>query len=85
MSNLISGYNRDQQLTKEPVLKAFSTTLECMEISILLFKNLQVNEAECKQAMTEDLYATEQAYKLVKSGVPFREAYQQVAQGIQSK
>jgi argininosuccinate lyase len=30
--------------------------------------------------MTDDLYATEKAYNLVKEGVSFREAYRKVAE-----
>jgi len=81
-ANLISGYNRDLQLTKEPVMRAVETTLDSMHIAVLLFKNLQVNEDACDQAMTSDLYATEQAYALVEQGVPFREAYQRVAEDL---
>jgi len=29
--------------------------------------------------MTKELFATEEAYRLVKKGIPFREAYKQVA------
>jgi len=79
VNNLISGYNRDLQLTKEPVMKALKITRECLEISVLLFENLQVNEANCERAMSAELYATEQTYELVKQGVPFRNAYAQVA------
>jgi len=85
ISNLISGYNRDVQLTKEPTMKALKITKESMEISILLFQHLQVNADACEQAMTPELFATERAYKLVKAGVPFRDAYQQVAREISKK
>jgi len=83
ISNLISGYNRDIQLTKEPVFKAIKTTLDSLKISILLFRELTVNEAACEQAMSAELYATEQAYALVKAGVPFRDAYQQIARALE--
>ncbi len=81
--NLISGYNRDLQLTKEPVFKAIKTTLDSLKISILLFRKLTVNKATCEQAMSAELYATEQAYALVKAGVPFRDAYQQIARTLE--
>ena len=85
ISNLISGYNRDLQLTKEPVMKALKIVQESMEIAILLVQQLQVNEKACATAMTDDLYATEKAYQLVQAGVPFRDAYQQVARQILKK
>ena len=85
VSNLISGYNRDLQLTKEPVMKAFKITLESMRIATLLIQNLKVDEPACEKAMSDDLFATEKAYELVKQGVPFRDAYQQVAKTISGK
>jgi len=81
-SNLISGYNRDIQLTKEPVMNGFSITVSSLEIAILLFDRLFVNEQRCKSAMTEEIYSTEQVYKLVQQGIPFRDAYQKVANTI---
>ena len=80
--NLISGYNRDLQLTKEPVMKALKVTRDCLEIAVLLFENLEVDEEHCQAAMSPELYATEKAYALVKQGVPFRDAYIQIAQSL---
>ena len=85
LSNLISGYNRDFQLTKEPVMKGLKITQECLEISILLFDELSVNREACSKAMTKELYATEQAYALVKKGIPFRSAYKEVAKKLTKK
>jgi argininosuccinate lyase len=78
-ANLISGYNRDIQITKEPLIKAFAVTLQTLEIARLLFENLEVNTDKCAAAMTAELFATEEAYRLVQSGVPFRDAYQTIA------
>jgi len=81
-SDLISGYNRDIQLTKEPVLNGFSTTSDSLDIAILLFHNLNVNEQKCTCAMTDELFATEKVYELVKQGLPFRDAYLKIAKSI---
>jgi len=81
-ANLISGYNRDIQLTKEPVMRGFSITAESIKIAILLFQNISVNEQKCKDAMTDELFATEKVYELVKKGVPFRDAYLKIAKTI---
>ena len=84
-SNLISGYNRDIQLTKEPVMKSFAITLDRLRISVLLFQNITVNKEKCKAAMTEDLFATERVYDLVKTGIPFRDAYKQYLDSLTEK
>jgi argininosuccinate lyase len=83
IGNLISGYNRDFQLTKEPVMKGFEITKECLSITKIVIKNLKVNKEKCKKAMTKELYAVENAHMLVKKGVPFREAYKKVAEDFE--
>jgi argininosuccinate lyase len=77
--NLLSGYNRDLQLTKEPTMKGLEITKESISIMELIFENLVVNEKRCKDSLTEEVYATEKAHELVKKGVPFREAYREIS------
>ncbi len=79
VGNLPSGYNRDFQLLKEPVFKSFEIVLESLQVLSEVFKNLRVNAENCKTALTQELYATEEVYKLVAKDIPFREAYQTVA------
>jgi len=75
ISNLPSGYNRDFQLTKDPTMKGLEIAKKSLSIASLVFRNLKVNKENCNKALTKDVYATEKVYKLVKKGVPFREAY----------
>lgn len=79
ISNLISGYNRDLQLTKEPVISSVETTKSCIKMMVLVVSKIKIDGKKCKEALTKELYATEEAYKLVKKGVPFREAYKKVS------
>jgi argininosuccinate lyase len=45
----------------------------------LLFSRLEVDAAACRRGLTDDLYATQRAYRLVQEeGVSFREAYARV-------
>lgn len=80
--NLMSGYQRDYQLTKEPVIKSLKIANNSIKIMSLVFSGLKVNKEKLKQAMTKELFATEKAYKLVEKGIPFRDAYKQVAKEI---
>ncbi|MFH1590778.1 MAG: argininosuccinate lyase [archaeon] len=77
-AGLPSGYNRDLQLTKGPVMRGLATVIETTAIIAKLIKNLKVDSARCKQAMTPELYATDKALKLVAEGIPFRDAYHKV-------
>ena len=52
--------------------------MEMLEVAAHVMSGLKVNQGACEAAMTEELFATEEAYKLVREGVPFREAYKQV-------
>ncbi|MFC1723788.1 argininosuccinate lyase [Nanoarchaeota archaeon] len=78
IGNLMSGYNRDVQLTKEPLIASIETMKECLEVMTIVIQSITIDEDKCKQAMTPELFATEEAYKLVKQGMPFREAYQEI-------
>ncbi|MDD5092098.1 MAG: hypothetical protein PHQ23_14425 [Candidatus Wallbacteria bacterium] len=80
--NLISGYHRDLQLTKEPLMHAFCVVHSCLEVMRPVVDGLVIDEAACNSCMTEELYATERAYRLVSQGMPFREAYRQVARDL---
>lgn len=81
-SNLISGYNRDLQLTKKPTMNSFEITKNCLNIIILVLKKIKVNKDNCKKAMTEELFSTAKTYKLVENGIPFRDAYQKISKKL---
>ena len=78
IKNLFSGYNRDFQLTKESYMKGMKLAQDTIEVVILVIKNLEAKKANLENACTSELYATDEALKLVKQGKSFREAYQEV-------
>lgn len=82
IGNLISGYNRDLQLTKGPTIKGIETTKESLAIAALIMKNLKANEEKCKKGLTEEVYATKKVYDLVKKKIPFREAYRKISKNL---
>lgn len=78
-ANLGSGYHRDLQLTKEPVIEAFNTASEILTLTELLVNGLSFNEKALREACSNDLLAAERAYKLVKEeGMSFRDAYRKI-------
>ena len=79
---LPSGYHRDLQATKAPLLRAFSRALAGLELVPALVGALVFDEAALRAAITPDLHATDRALELVQQGVPFREAYRQAAAEI---
>jgi len=83
--NLISGYHRDLQLTKEALLRGLAIAQESLEMTAQVLANLSVNDKACQQAMTGELYAAEKACRLVEQGMPFRQAYRLVAEPYHRK
>lgn len=73
--NLISGYHRDFQEMKECIYEGFDTTKETLKIISDIIENLEVDKEKTKYLLSEDLFSTEEVYKLVKKGIPFRDAY----------
>ena len=85
VSSLPSGFNRDVQLTKEPIMRGFEVTFSTLKMASLLMKNLKVSKENCKKGLTPEVYATHEVYEMVKKGVPFRDAYQQVGKKYAGK
>lgn len=73
--NLISGYHRDLQLTKEPLMRGLENARASLVVMTLVFASLEVDEERCRTAMSGELFATGEVYRLVEEGIPFREAY----------
>lgn len=77
-SNLISGYNRDLQDSKKPLIESLEITLDCLKVTKILLNNIAPNKDKLESSMTSDLYATEKALNLVLKGVAFRDAYKKI-------
>ncbi|MBI2665476.1 argininosuccinate lyase [Candidatus Woesearchaeota archaeon] len=83
IGNLISGYNRDIQLTKEPLINSFDSLKENLSIMSLVIVEMKIHKDNCEKAMTKELYATEETYRLVNQGLPFRDAYKDIGRKYQ--
>jgi argininosuccinate lyase len=83
IGNLMSGYNRDLQLTKRPLMESFDIVESTLPVVSRVIEQLEVDEEKCRLGCTPELYATEEAYRLVKAGMPFRDAYRAIAEQLQ--
>lgn len=79
---LPSGYNRDFQETKRPLMQGFEITFTSLKVFSQIFSSLEVNHDNCLNAFTSELFATDKVLDLVKQGCSFREAYQEVATSL---
>ena len=78
-AGLISGYNRDVQLTKGPLFAGVAATLDSLKAMTMVLGGLQVDADRCAAAVTDEMRATERELKLVAEGVPFRDASRGIA------
>jgi argininosuccinate lyase len=77
-SNLPSGYNRDLQLLKQLIFDAFGELKECIEIMLLMLNNIKIRKNITENAVYNSIFSTEEVNRLVKEGIPFRDAYKAV-------
>lgn len=78
-AKLTSGYHRDFQLMKEPLLRGLQRTIETLDILTLAVPQLTVDAERCLAAVSGNLLVTDEVIRRVEAGVPFRVAYRQVA------
>lgn len=81
---LPSGYNRDFQETKRPIMQGMEITKSSLKVFSLIFSELQVDKKNCIDAFSPELFATDQVLKLAGEGIPFRDAYKKVATNLQN-
>lgn len=77
--SLPSGYHRDLQFSKGPLLRAFNHGLAALALVPDLLNRMQWQEEKMRAAIDQGMFATDCAMELAASGVPFRDAYQQAA------
>ena len=77
-AKLPSGYHRDLQRLKSPVFRSIDLAIESVDIMAYLLDGLAFRPENIK--LDEGILATAEAYRLVtEKGMPFREAYREVA------
>jgi len=83
-SNLQSGYNRDLQLLKQLIFGAFAEVRECIGIMLLMLNNIKVRKNITENPLYNTIFSTEEVNRLVKQGIPFRDAYKAVSQMVKT-
>lgn len=81
---LPSGYQRDLQDTKPPLIRAFERGLAGLVLVPGLLASVAWNEPRMRAAVAPALHATDRANELVGQGQPFRQAYRAAAAGLDS-
>ncbi len=76
--SLPSGYNRDFQDTKEPLMQGTRATWQLVAIMDRMLEGLVVHEEALTKACVPSLYATDVVLNMVLTGENFRDSYKDV-------
>lgn len=83
-NNLPSGYHRDLQLVKEIIVPALQDMKACLELMHFSLKVVQVNTEILNDPKYDHLFSVDTLNELVKSGMPFRDAYKKMGAEIEA-
>lgn len=81
-NNLPSGYHRDLQQLKERFIPAFDQLKDFLEMAALMLKDIEVTSGVVEDPKYDLIFSVELVNELVQSGLPFRDAYQEVGRLI---
>ena len=81
-SKLTSGYHRDFQLMKEPLISGLTHTGAMLAMMTVVVPALEVNKARGLAGLAGGALATDEVMRRVELGVPFRRAYREVAAAL---
>ncbi len=77
--SLPSGYQRDLQATKPPLMRAFRKGLQALALLPDLLAGFTWQAERMRKSITAEMLATDHAINLTRDGIPFREAYRTAA------
>lgn len=84
-TNLPSGYHRDFQVLKENLLPAFGEIRTCLHLAEKILLQVRVREDILEDPAYTYITSVDEVNRLVARGIPFRDAYREVARQIRSK
>lgn len=83
LANLTTGYHRDLQLLKESIFPGIESLLDCIDMTILMLKEVRIKKDILKDPFYKHVFSVEVVNDLVLTGMPFRDAYKKVGLDIE--
>jgi argininosuccinate lyase len=83
-ANLPSGYHRDFQVLKENLMTSFAELQKCLNMAEKVLLQINIRKDILKDPVYRHITSVDKVNKMVMSGMPFREAYQEVARQIRN-
>ncbi len=81
-TNLPSGYHREMQLFKGPIMQAIDDIKSCLSILTSSIKEVQVKSDILTDDKYEHIFSVDALHELIQKGIPFRDAYVQIGDAI---
>lgn len=78
-AGLPPGYNRDFQVLKEVLFPAFGNIMETLSVVMMAAEGLSFRDNIMDDDKYNQIFSAEEANRMVKKGVPFRDAYKEIA------
>jgi len=82
MTNLPSGYHREMQLAKGPIIEAIEDLKACLDLFTFSLKEIQVRENILEDPKYQYVFSVDTLNEWVKGGMPFRDAYKKMGEAI---
>lgn len=83
-SNLPSGYHRELQLAKGPIIDAVQELKACLDILLFSLPKMQVSRNSTDQKKYDYLFSVDTLNAEVLAGKPFRDAYRELGEAIEN-
>ncbi|MCB0354665.1 MAG: argininosuccinate lyase [Bdellovibrionales bacterium] len=84
LAKLPSSYHRDLQYAKEPLFRCTDEVRRAVTIFTAVFPKLSFNRERALEMFEGELFATDEAFRLVALGEPFRDAYLHAAEKLKN-
>ena len=83
-TNLPSGYHRELQLAKGPIIDAVQELKSCLDILLFSLPQLKVSQNTTDQKKYDYLFSVDSLNADVIAGKPFRDAYRELGEAIEN-
>ena len=83
-NNLPSGYFRDLQIIKEVFIPSFEELKDCIVMTTRMMSKIKVNDNILADDKYTPIFSVEEVNRLVREGMPFRDAYKKVGLDIET-
>ena len=82
MTNLPSGYHREMQLAKGPIIEAINELKSCLDLFVFTLQKISVKENILDDPKYQYVFSVDTLNEWVKQGMPFRDAYKKMGDDI---